>query len=235
MFLYIIRHGDPDYATDSLTERGKAQAEAVAKRVAASKIDRIFSSPMGRAIQTAEPSCKLLGLECHIEEWAHEISDEDLRTPYPDGVPKSITNVPNTYYRENGNLFRSYDDTYGCPGINQANMEEPVKIIEQGGYEFLERLGYKFNGENFDIIKPNEEKIALLCHSAMARAWLSVLFHIPLHTVWASFAYAHTGVTVLEFKNNENGQSAPKCMCYSDMSHLFAAGLDMKHNNHGEI
>ena len=33
MLLYIIRHGDPDYATDSLTERGKLQAEAVGKRM----------------------------------------------------------------------------------------------------------------------------------------------------------------------------------------------------------
>ena len=235
MFLYIVRHGDPDYATDSLTERGIAQAEAVSHRLAASGINRVFSSPMGRARQTAEPTCRLLGLEMNIEDWAHEIGNEDLYTPFPDGVPKSITNVQNTYYRENGNLFRSYDDTYGCPGIDQANMRGPVEKIERCGYEFLERLGYKYNGENFEIIKPNEEKIALFCHSAMARAWLSVLFHIPLHVVWASFAYAHTGVTVLEFKNNENGLTAPKCMCYSDMAHLFAAGLDMKHNNHGEI
>lgn len=62
MLLYIVRHGDPDYVTDTLTERGKLQAEAVGKRIAASKIDRIFSSPMGRARQTAEPACRILGL-----------------------------------------------------------------------------------------------------------------------------------------------------------------------------
>ena len=37
MLLYIIRHGEPDYATDSLTERGILQAEAVGKRIAAAK------------------------------------------------------------------------------------------------------------------------------------------------------------------------------------------------------
>lgn len=68
MLLYIIRHGEPDYTTDTLTERGRLQAEAVGKRMAASKIDRIFSSPMGRAIQTAEPACRLLNLPCNIEE-----------------------------------------------------------------------------------------------------------------------------------------------------------------------
>ena len=102
MLLYIVRHGDPIYETDSLTERGKLQAEAVGKRMAASKIDRIFSSPMGRAIQTAKPACRLLGLEYTIEEWAHEIGDERL-TPYPDGVLKSISHhkPENTHHSAN--------------------------------------------------------------------------------------------------------------------------------------
>ena len=67
MILYYVRHGDPIYETDSLTPRGKLQAEAVGKRMFDSKIDRIFSSPMGRAQETAEPACRLLGLEKHIE------------------------------------------------------------------------------------------------------------------------------------------------------------------------
>ena len=29
MLLYIIRHGSPDYTTDTLTEEGQKQAEAV--------------------------------------------------------------------------------------------------------------------------------------------------------------------------------------------------------------
>ena len=45
MLLYIIRHGHPDYETDSLTEVGKIQAGLVGKRMAEEKIDRIFSSP----------------------------------------------------------------------------------------------------------------------------------------------------------------------------------------------
>ena len=34
MLLYIIRHGEPDYAADSLTETGRKQAELVALRLA---------------------------------------------------------------------------------------------------------------------------------------------------------------------------------------------------------
>lgn len=234
MLLYLIRHGDPDYETDSLTDRGKLQAEAVGKRMFDAKIDRIFSSPMGRAKETAEPACRLLGIEKSIEEWTHEIGSEKL-TPFPDGKMKSVTFVQNTYYRENGNIDLPYDRAFECSGINQSNMESAVKYIEENGKEFLERLGYREEKGIYRILRNNEEKVALFCHSAFVRAWISVLLHIPLHMMWASFQYTHTGVTVIEFQNNENGITAPRCLCYSDVSHLYASGLDLKYDNRLEI
>ncbi len=234
MLLYIIRHGDPDYEKDCLTERGKLQAEAVGKRMYKTKIDRIFSSPMGRAQETAEPACRLLGLPKTIEEWTHEIEDERL-TPFPDGKLKSITDVQNTYYRENGNINLPYERTYECAGIKESHMESIVKYIEEKGNEFLERLGYKEENGVYRILRKNEEKVALFCHTAFSKAWLSSLLHIPLHIVWASFHNTHTSVTVLEFKNNENGFTAPKCLCFSDISHLYAEGLDTLHDNKVEI
>ena len=177
---------------------------------------------------------RLLGLEKNIEEWTHEIGDERL-TPFPDGIMKSITLVQNTYYLENGNIDLPYDRTYECSGINQSNMESAVKYIEKNGKEFLERLGYREENGVYRILRNNEEKVALFCHAAFSRAWLSVLLHIPLHIMWSSFQYTHTGVTVVEFQNNENGITAPRCLCYSDVSHLYASGLDLLHDNRVEI
>ena len=234
MLLYIVRHGDPIYETDSLTERGKLQAEAVGKRMFDAKIDKIFSSPYGRAKETADPACRLLGLEKQIEEWTHEIEDERL-TPFPDGKMKSITLVQNTYYLENGNIDLPYERSFECTGINQSNMKDAVKYIEENGKIFLEKLGYKEENGIYRILRPNEEKVALFCHAAFSRAWLSVLLHIPLHIMWSSFQYTHTGVTVVEFQNNENGITAPRCLCYSDVSHLYADGLDLLHDNRVEI
>ena len=234
MLLYIVRHGDPIYETDSLTERGKLQAKAVGKRMFDIGIDRIFSSPMGRAMETADPACQLLGLEKNIEDWAREIQDERL-TPFPDGKMKSITLVQNTYYLENGNINLPYERSFECAGINQSRMKSAVKFIEENGKVFLEKLGYREENGVWRILRNNEEKVALFCHAAFARAWLSTLLHIPLHIMWASFEYTHTGVTVVEFKNNDNGFTAPRCLCYSDMSHLYAAGLDTKYNNKIEI
>ena len=234
MLLYIVRHGDPDYETDSLTKRGLLQAEAVGKRIKDSGINQIFSSPMGRAKQTAEPACRLLGLPCNIEEWTHEIGNERL-TPFPDGVMKSITDVQNSYYRENGNMDLSYERAFECQGIRESDMKSAIAYIEKNGKDFLERLGYKEENGIYRILRPNEDKVALFCHAAFSRAWMSVLLHVPLNIMWSGFEYTHTGVTVVEFKNYENGFTAPKCLCFSDMSHLYADKLDMVFDNRVEI
>ena len=225
MILYIIRHGEPDYSTGNLTEKGWLQAEAVGKRMSRLKIDRVFSSPILRAKQTAEPTCRLLGLTKNIEEWAHEIGDERL-TPFPDGKMKSISFVQNTYYRQNGNIDLPFDRAYECDGIKQSDMKTAVDYIEKNGNDFLERLGYKEETGVYRILKENNEQVALFCHAAFSRAWISVLLHIPLHIMWSSFDYGYTGVTVLEFKNNENGITAPTCLHYADISHLYAEGID---------
>lgn len=234
MLLYIVRHGDPIYATDTLTERGKLQAEAVGKRLYDAKIDRIFSSPMGRAQETAEPACRLLGLKKHIEEWAHEIGDE-MKTTFPDGVRKTLAAVQNTYFLENGQIDLPYDKAYECSVIKDTDMKSAVDYIEKNGKDFLERLGYREENGIYRILKPNDEKVALFCHAGFARAWVSVLLHIPLQNMWASFRQTHTGVTVIEFKNYKNGITAPTCLCYSDVSHLYAAGLDKVYDNRLEI
>lgn len=230
IFLYIIRHGDPDYTTDTLTERGRLQAEAVGKRIASAKVDRIFSSPMGRARQTAEPACRLLGIDYEVLDWTHEIGDERL-VPHPNGSMRSITLLQNTYLRESGGQDLRYDEAFDHPIIAQSELKKAVEYIARNGNQFLERLGYKEENGVYRILHPNEERVALFCHGAFSRAWLSALLHIPVHMMWSDFAYTHTGVTVLQFKNNENGFTAPKCLCFSDMSHLYAEGLDMVYDN----
>lgn len=230
MLLYIIRHGDPDYKTDSLTARGRLQAEAVGQRIFEAGIDQIFSSPMGRAQQTAAPACRLLGLPCQIEDWAHEIEDERL-TPFPDGKPKSVSLVQNTYYRQDGAIDLPYDRAYEAPGFNTSKMDQAAARIQSGGRDFLKRLGYEEENGVYRILRKNEDRVALFCHTAMARAWLSGLLHIPIHLLWSGFQITHTGITILEFANNENGYTAPLMRCFSDMSHLYVQKLDTIHDN----
>ena len=53
MKIVLVRHGDPDYEKDCLTELGHKQAAVAAQRLLKEDIDEIYTSPHGRARQTA--------------------------------------------------------------------------------------------------------------------------------------------------------------------------------------
>lgn len=219
MLLYIIRHGEPG-VDGALTELGLKQAEAVGERLCKSKIDKIYSSPFLRARQTAKPLCRMLGKEMIIEEWAHEIGHERITT-FPDGEKISVSLLQNTVFRTEKNINLPFERAFEADGFRESGMEGAVRYIEENGDKFLERLGYKKENGVYRILRNNEERVALFCHSAFSRAWISRLLHIPIHIMWASFDYAHSGVTVIEFENNADGFTAPICHCYSDLSHLY--------------
>ncbi len=54
MKLMIVRHGDPDYSIDSLTETGWQEAELLSLRLAALDVKAFCCSPLGRARDTAK-------------------------------------------------------------------------------------------------------------------------------------------------------------------------------------
>ena len=58
-----------------LSEEGKAQAERLAERLSHLPIDAIYSSPLERARETAEPVARRLGLRVQVSE---EINELDL-------------------------------------------------------------------------------------------------------------------------------------------------------------
>lgn len=49
MRLIFIRHAEPDYSIDSLTEKGWPGSEALAERTKRWKVDEFYCSPLGRA------------------------------------------------------------------------------------------------------------------------------------------------------------------------------------------
>lgn len=65
-----IWHAENRYAGVSdvpLTDTGRAQAEALGRWAAAHPVAAIWTSPVSRAVVTAEPACRALGLVPHRE------------------------------------------------------------------------------------------------------------------------------------------------------------------------
>ena len=67
--LYIIRHGDTVYIIDSLTVKGRLQAQALAERLSGCGLDEIYSSSANKAQLSVQPVCELFKLECEVEDW----------------------------------------------------------------------------------------------------------------------------------------------------------------------
>lgn len=83
MKLIFVRHGEPDYTIDSLTEKGRKEAELLSDRM--ERIDReeqireIYVSPLGRAQETAAPSLKRLHRNAVTLDWLEEFPPRILR------------------------------------------------------------------------------------------------------------------------------------------------------------
>ena len=58
MRILLIRHGDPDYVNDTLTEKGRREAALLAKRAVSMNMGECYKSPLGRAKDTAEKQQK---------------------------------------------------------------------------------------------------------------------------------------------------------------------------------
>lgn len=240
MLLYIIRHGDPIYDPDSLTELGHKQARALAPRLAPLGFDKIYVSPMIRAKQTAEPTCKALGIEPEIKDF---LSENDLfskmsmmlppDTPNFEGKPverlrwcfhQQITNF------RTAESYHMTDNWHTLPAFSECKTLKPAyDEFIKGSDALLSELGYVNEGDHYRITNPKYERVAVFCHQGVGLTWISHMLHLPPHIIWGSFDITHSGISVLEFKNYKNGITLPLCLCLSDTSHLFHADLPLKY------
>lgn len=221
MLLYIIRHGEPDYAADSLTDTGRKQAELVALRLAAGGIDEIHSSPMGRAVETAKPTAEKLGLPIRIEPWAYELG-RDCKTVFPDGKEKTISLLPPEYlHRAEFRNFDSEEAIRQIPGICDTNFAAHWAMLKNGADGMLEKLGCRRNDDGtYDVVSANDRHAALFCHAGMLRALLAHVLNIPYQLLAATAMCHHTGVTILNF-HGKGPQTSPYLLSFADTGHLY--------------
>lgn len=72
MRIIFIRHGDPDYSIDSLTEKGWREARLLAKRVSKWDVTDFYCSPLGRAKATASCTLEAVNRTAVTYSWLRE-------------------------------------------------------------------------------------------------------------------------------------------------------------------
>ena len=81
MQILVIRHGDPDYSIDSLTEKGWKEAELLAERLSKLNIKAFYVSPLGRAKDTASLTLEKMNREATVLPWMQEFFRADIARP----------------------------------------------------------------------------------------------------------------------------------------------------------
>jgi len=220
--LFIIRHGDPDYANDTLTAAGRLEAAALARKMESQiRPDALFSSPMGRARATMKPTEEALSMQGTVLDWAGELGLRCEEGPW--GVAQMLWDVPGHWIRGSSPVTR--DTWHLHPPFGGAEVRKDFERVCAASDRFLAELGYERRGGHYACVAPNRRKVAVFCHGGLGLTWLAHLLEIPLTLMWSAFWLPPSSVTTILFDERESGRAAPRCIGLADISHLHAAGL----------
>ena len=161
---YLIRHASNDYLTDKkiagwlagvhLNEKGRKEAEQMAAKLAGEPIRAVYSSPLERATETAEPLTRKLGLKVQLSKGLGEMK-------FGDWTDKSFKQLDQDPRWARWNSFRS-----GAQAPNGDFMiEAQTRIVRE-----MLLLRNKH---------PNDS-IALISHGDIIKAAIAYFAGIPL-------------------------------------------------------
>lgn len=218
MRIVFVRHGHPDYKLDCLTELGHRQAEAAAQRLQDEGITEIYSSPKGRAVETAQYTADLLALPVQILPFMQEISFR----PIEDG-----DSLPH-----NGNPWQNADDMvkegkslhspawqteYPCC---RSRVVASVNTIVPQFDEWLSGFGYSREADYYRVTKDTDKTIALFSHAGASMAAISRMFNLPFLFACNALSPDLTGVTVVSLSGREGELVAPHFEIHNDARHI---------------
>lgn len=238
MLLFYVRHGDPIYSPDQLTALGETQAQSVARRLALFGLDEIYSSPSNRAIQTAVPTCELLGKELHTLDFLNENDLNGLKIPISKEKNGWVWSHPvyskilaERDVREMGDLW------YNHPKLERFHFEKTILPINRQLDAFLSSCGYEHDSDK-GLYKVkgvcSEKRIAIFAHECMGKIVMSHLLDIPFPYYAAHFEMHTSALTVIRFgqsrfEENDCQYARAQVLTLSNDAHLYKDDLPLIH------
>ncbi len=221
MRIVFVRHGEPDYRRDCLTETGKVQALAAAQRLKEEGISEIWSSPLGRAAETAAAASEALGLPVRILDFMRELDwgSCDGSPLFADGHPWDIADE---LARRGVNL--NADNWREHPFFSGNKVCAAVDRTEQGIDEWLLGLGYRREGFYYRCIRENSEQktVALFSHGGSSCAAMGHMLNLPFPYACALLHLEFTGITILRLDRRPGSMVLPCLELANDSRHICA-------------
>ncbi|MDO4325364.1 MAG: histidine phosphatase family protein [bacterium] len=238
MRILLIRHGDPDYVHDTLTEKGKREAALLAETAGDLRVGDCYQSPLGRAQDTASYTLKKLGLSAKTMPWLQEFPpqidinlSEELQRAYPDAgrlengmykkrivwdmVPGYLTEHPEYLDREK---WRE-SEAARC-GTLVSDYDAVTKAFDA----LLSQYGYERENLHYRVMRENTETITCFCHFGITCVLLSHLWNVSPFVLWHGLALAPTSVTEVVTEEREQGIAWFRGLRVGDVSHLYRGG-----------
>lgn len=222
MRILIIRHGDPDYVRDSLTEKGWKEAGMLAEWMKNQEVDAFYVSPLGRAQDTASLTLKALGRTAETLDWLQEFTprirrpDSRLRrTVAWDWLPEDWTADERFYDRDGWSENEIFQE---------AHVREAYEAVVGGFDRLLASYGYRRDGHLYRTEKGTHRTICLFCHFGLEMVLISHILGVSPMPLWHGFCSAPTGVTEIYTEERRKGTVSLRISSFGSVAHLQMAG-----------
>ncbi|MBQ8951915.1 MAG: histidine phosphatase family protein [Eubacterium sp.] len=214
MRILFIRHGEPDYVKDCLTERGKIQAERAAERLQSEGIDEIYASPMGRAYGTAEYTAKRLGLPITVLDYMHEVSWGG------EGIPAEghLWTLSDWMLEEGFDPFR--EDWRKHPYFEKNTVMEYYDRLGDSFGELLLSYGYRQEGNRFFCSEECDKTIAVFSHGGSGACVLSRILSLPFPYMLCVLPYDFTSIISVELPSRKDSYVHARLELFNDAAHI---------------
>ncbi len=249
MHLIFIRHADPDYKNDSLTEKGFKEAEFLSERVKNwGNVEKLFSSPYGRALETAKAVSKGINKSVtilpYLKEFDHRICHPETKKVRGcwDWLPSDLKDTPELYDKnlwlktdamQSGNislhyktLCENFDETlseYGYKRISPNDNVDPVGIYNCTAHISEEEA--KTDTHLLPFQKDIDAKtLVFVCHLGSMFCCISHLLGISPVVLWQGFFVAPSSVTVLSSQERVPGEAVFRVQTLGNVNHLSKNG-----------
>ena len=220
MRILIVRHADPNYEIDSLTETGWKEADLVAERISKINVKEFYISPFGRAQDTASCTLKKMRRTGITYEWLKEFSprihrpDKDYLKICWDWLPQDWTKEPKFY---------DLDTWADVEVMKEGKVRQEYERVCEALDELLKGHGYTRENKYYRVDKANNDTIVFFCHFGVECVLLSHLLNVSPMILWHGFCAAPSSVTTIYSEERRKGIASWRVSSFGDISHLYAA------------
>ena len=222
MRLMIIRHGDPDYEKDSLTEKGWREVALLADRMVQLDVKAFYVSPLGRARDTAEATLSRIGRKATVCDWLREFPAQITRPDVKGRKAIAWDWLPEDWMGEECFYYR--DRWMEHPAMAEGHVGELYREVVQGLDSLLAEHGYVREGALYRAGCANQDTLVFFCHFGVECVMLSHLMNVSPMILWHHTCAAPSAGTTVVTEERRQGKAIFRVGSFGDISHLYAGG-----------